>query len=114
MIVAEFTHHGVKFAVDGSDAEEVLGAITELITDEKFGEAAVAIQQQALAAAAVASTPPSGATAATPPPGSPGGAKVCPKGHGPFKDLAGQTTKSGQPYKHRYYCQEFSCREFAD
>lgn len=113
-VVAKFKLHGIDFEVDNETVGDTLEQLSVLLEDEKLGEAAVTVEQQALATAAVASTPPSGATAATPPPGSAGGAPQCPQGHGPMNDLQGRTNKAGQPYKFRYYCSDFKCRESRD
>ena len=113
---AEFTLHGVKFVIVSEDTKSLLDDLKAVLGDPDLEGAAVAVAQQQLAAeakrASEASTPPSTATAAgSPPPGSPGGVPVCPKGHGPMKDLSGQKNKKGDPYKFRYYCSDFNCRE---
>ena len=70
------------------------------------------IKQAALAngvfsgnAAAPASSPPRAAANT-----APGEVPKCPT-HGEMKDCRGQRNKQGQPFKNRYYCKKFGCKD---
>lgn len=41
---------------------------------------------------------------------APGEVPKCPT-HGEMKDCRGQRSKAGQPFKNRYYCKKFGCKD---
>lgn len=41
---------------------------------------------------------------------APGAIPECPS-HGQMKDCRGQRTKNGEPFRNRYYCKKFGCKD---
>lgn len=104
---------GVLWNIRGGTAgefKESLDFLAENASD--IQDALAVIQQAGLANQVNVSLPKETVNPGSPPPG--GAAPMCKNGHGPMKDLSGKTTKSGAAYRHKFYCNDFNCRETAD
>lgn len=105
---------GVLWNVRGDTAEEFKNTIDYLSEHASDLQDALAVLQQAgLANQAVAASAPV-VNPGTPPPAVGSGGNPSCSQHGPMEDKAGAVTKNGQPYRHRYYCSKFGCKETAD